>query len=1319
VKTTGRAGLTALDLVQRPLKAAIVGGADAVTHLAANAQGQTYGGQGLSAKDVLLHGGGFGDISRDAFASGARRQAKTAVRAADQRHYDQLSAALAFGGENVGKHRTVSAPKTSDPRVAARVDKTLGPILPGQEGRKVPLRDSSQSNSKYIKAFGGGNAAQAQNGLAGNALRATNVAGEFGTDITNYVGAGIFDDGAKAAAKAAASKAATSGGEELGKRAAARLVRDATRDAKKVEKIASGQLDHVGRKEVARRLGGKAGEAALAGDSSKVSQAALKAAGLTRGVKIGGVVFDGRAAEAVARGARTISPSKGALKGAHLLGDTKAGKAVATLFENTPGARALQDAAGRMGRMALEDANQTSRHAGEAVKAGFLREAKGAVVAPFKTLLKEGNAKGITDAIEGYDSAEARAFLARPEAAKAVQAIRDLHAGGLLAHNAATGGDLAAEAGSTGYVHRLLTDEAKALFEANPEIGRQATKGLDQGRTTIGMRRLKVGDLVPGTNMPITEAGKAVGDGVSTSRLNELTQAAHGVDFYRHDIGSSISAYAGHLGNASQEAAFRRKLVESGLATKVGAMPEYAASKNAAAQAVAGAESKVASKLSAFGDAQVNTSAIPHHESSASAAKGSAKDASKATTIARNDAARALGRRETALAEEARLLEKANAANNVVAEAQRASTMVARPVLPAAVESADQVAARIGGMSTTRDARVAAHEARLAGFDQARQLADELAQSGVPSVPPKMAAREVASGRTAALRAGDMASASRAAESGVKRVEKLAALESNRLASTEVRAAARVERLGVEAASAASKAESKLGTAAREGAARSASLKEAAYQAKRSRDFLAAGQRHEATITDLLSRRSEAEAALGKATIGLNSAKRIFDRVGSQAWVDELKQGFQRYGAVDGQDVYLQGEMRNVAAKIDKLAKGEPNELWRIVDAPMSIWKQAHLLTSGYHVRNAMGGLINNWMMGVENPTTALFARNYRRLKAAGWDLSAIPDPSIRGAFKDAIDTGAILTRDSAIAVGDSQRGLKEAGSAFNPASKNFGGYRANVHVGEVIEDHLRGTLFLDSRLKGMSPEEALMRVQRAHYDGKAVSPFETQVMKRLAPWYVWTRNNFGLQLELMARDPGKSAALLRIKDGLEGSDGGADPLKPTYLSGSAIPVGKGAWLTPDTPNRDIYKLLKNPVAGLVQASNPLLQQAYESGSGQKLSTGMDYAAMRPQDVGGARAALANLLGGQNADGTVDPKLLTAIERFLPPTKYDKWAAPLVGRHSATRDSRGKEALISQLLGLGVTVNDADRIASTQRQLQKKTPKTLDRKASLDRFAVK
>jgi hypothetical protein len=83
------------------------------------------------------------------------------------------------------------------------------------------------------------------------------------------------------------------------------------------------------------------------------------------------------------------------------------------------------------------------------------------------------------------------------------------------------------------------------------------------------------------------------------------------------------------------------------------------------------------------------------------------------------------------------------------------------------------------------------------------------------------------------------------------------------------------------------------------------------------------------------------------------------------------------------------------------------------------------------------------------------------------------------------------------------------------------------MSVGRTIENNARLAHFLDRVVgRGKSAEEAALSVKKYLFDYGDLTHFERNVMKRIMPFYTWTRKNVPLQLEALYKTPEKFAPI-------------------------------------------------------------------------------------------------------------------------------------------------------------------------------------------------
>lgn len=157
--------------------------------------------------------------------------------------------------------------------------------------------------------------------------------------------------------------------------------------------------------------------------------------------------------------------------------------------------------------------------------------------------------------------------------------------------------------------------------------------------------------------------------------------------------------------------------------------------------------------------------------------------------------------------------------------------------------------------------------------------------------------------------------------------------------------------------------------------------------------------------------------------------------------------------------------------------------------------------------------------------------------------------------------------------VGDKQ--MSKLGTFLGDANQRF------------VEDADRMAGYIAARRKGLDPEASAELVNRAlyNYDPKALTSFERNVMRRVMPFYTFTRRNLPHMATLLAENPGKLTWIGHLKESGEAATGIQSEEMPSYLRnlfGVPLPVGKTGATILSTggvlPISDLERLLpQNP----------------------------------------------------------------------------------------------------------------------------------------------
>lgn len=193
--------------------------------------------------------------------------------------------------------------------------------------------------------------------------------------------------------------------------------------------------------------------------------------------------------------------------------------------------------------------------------------------------------------------------------------------------------------------------------------------------------------------------------------------------------------------------------------------------------------------------------------------------------------------------------------------------------------------------------------------------------------------------------------------------------------------------------------------------------------------------------------------------------------------------------------------------------------------------------------------------------------------------------------------------------------------------------------VGARIENHAKLLNFVAWLERGLDPAQAAQRVQRALFDYDQLSPFERDVMRRMFPFYTWTRKNLELMTKQLATHPGRVKAQLAIADQEQGPEREMLPEylrgdfrvrikqdgKLTYVTGIDLPFASAVETAMGVPGRNAFRQT-------LASMTPVLKMFTELGTQRELWTGRSLA---------ERQAIGDVAGN------VIAKLPEETQRFL------------------------------------------------------------------------
>lgn len=487
-----------------------------------------------------------------------------------------------------------------------------------------------------------------------------------------------------------------------------------------------------------------------------------------------------------------------------------------------------------------------------------------------------------------------------------------------------------------------------------------------------------------------------------------------------------------------------------------------------------------------------------------------------------------------------------------------------------------------------------------------------------------------------------------------------------------------------------------------------------------------------------------AEAVLADADRAVRSARKGVESIDPDdpKWVERvdmvLKDGFAQLGFDSQAPEEIVDVLRDVQRVMDP--EGLKGFL-RYFDKATTAFKAWAVATPGFHVRNYMGGVFNNYLAGVEGYRYRQFRTADKQFRKAygrsGGDvekaLRAIKDPQVRKAY-GVLQEARVL--DSAGQVGSElnmtlnvggghqvgpRAGLRRAmsghsyglGGGQGPMGGAVWGQntpannvltRVNFEGSTKVERMLRGTLALDVAMNGGSVDDAIGAVFKYHFDYDDLSRFERGFARRVIPFYTWTRKNLPLQIEQMVVNPKAYGRYYQLKGEAE-MGRTEEEIIPSYYRGlmpidvsgvfadsgiaplEGMAEGGGVYLTPDLPFTQLGEQVE-PGMVLGQA-NPLLKTPAELYAGKQFFSDIPFRGgyhETPDSWGFAMPALASIgMAHRARDGSWKMKDsdMYLVEQALPVMGRARRALPSEDKYT----QRMNTTMASMLFGVGMRHN--------------------------------
>ncbi len=367
----------------------------------------------------------------------------------------------------------------------------------------------------------------------------------------------------------------------------------------------------------------------------------------------------------------------------------------------------------------------------------------------------------------------------------------------------------------------------------------------------------------------------------------------------------------------------------------------------------------------------------------------------------------------------------------------------------------------------------------------------------------------------------------------------------------------------------------------------------------------------------------------------------------------------------------------SIIEAIDRIYKGvDSTDSWQrvintYIDPFLGAWKLAATTGRGpaFVINNVMGGMFNNWIGGVSgadhrmalavltkiqkqikvlertNPDKTFFAISRMAEDAVLKDLNktVINGVGLGDLYKDFVRMGGFDQTQVSAATQQASRqtptgemaatfetfaqGKRAPRAYVEPAQSrgeelfrkgldkttNNAYMAAMTDLSQSSEMYLRFSAFIDGFRRYGDPDAAMGKVKMLHFDYSDLGPGE-EWMRRIVPFYTWSRNNIPLQFRTILLQPGKIQKAVKAQQAIggvfesENDDSWLNSVMPEWVSekgGVVSMLGQGAnklALIPNLPYTNVEEITSG--TKLLGQLGPGLQGTAEILSGRNLQTG-------------------------------------------------------------------------------------------------------------------
>lgn len=346
----------------------------------------------------------------------------------------------------------------------------------------------------------------------------------------------------------------------------------------------------------------------------------------------------------------------------------------------------------------------------------------------------------------------------------------------------------------------------------------------------------------------------------------------------------------------------------------------------------------------------------------------------------------------------------------------------------------------------------------------------------------------------------------------------------------------------------------------------------------------------------------------------LNAIKNFFpENSNVSKWIEKFK----------GQNIAMDKDMARLLNLASSNTKDAP-ALIKLLDGVNNTFKRFKTFTLGTQMRNAIGSPINMYLSGVPAHKIPIYETKATRLLNNAEKLTSKISQGIELTAKEADDWKYLsefykagFTNKGFEAAQDLEKVRESIQNGGNILKRGVDkATNLNLSINNAVDTNNRLALFMYASdnpgyLKKFDFEDAADAVRFTMFDPSNLSDIEQSVMKRLIPFYTFTKQNLYFQASnIMKNTPRYSRLMKSINEIYQNMD--ENSYFDYQKENMQIPLpwkdddGNQLFLKSNLPLSDLGEYVSNPMGRVVSSLTPAIKTPVEMVLGKDVFTGQD-----------------------------------------------------------------------------------------------------------------